>query len=425
MSEIWDEERKINYGDIGALLFASRKGRQQMIPFLGSGVSVSDRPAPAPPMPAEFPSEETMATVCGLLGLSGQARIYLEYAVRTAILMQAWQAQNGRFPSRDAFAQQLRDAAYPPFAWELAEYFSLQSAYTSLEERPLRTLKQKRLLPDPLLADHERLLEVVKLMASVTEVTSATDPLPSIAEYYQFKSERDRLCERLGTLFANYTTPTETHRLIADAARLHLKSSIKDDYLIVTTNYDALMERAFDEMPEKIPYVVVTGRKDRRVHVKFRNLDAETIRELEELNDVANPKPPASFHLKTSGIQFAIIYKMHGCLNPDVGAPDGIVITEADYVSFISNINEMVPAQVGQMFANTRLLFLGYSFSDWNVRSIYETLTRRSGDHVRDYAVTKSLSRFEQTYFEKRNVVLVLQSLKDFTSGMRREGMQR
>jgi hypothetical protein len=70
---------------------------------------------------------------------------------------------------------------------------------------------------------------------------------------------------------------------------------------------------------------------------------------------------------------------------------------------------------VGTLVPGKRLLFLGYSFSDWNVRSIYETLTRRTPTDAKDYAVTYRLSKFERLYFEKKNIGLILQDLARFT----------
>jgi SIR2-like domain len=103
----------------------------------------------------------------------------------------------------------------------------------------------------------------------------------------------------------------------------------------------------------------------------------------------------------------AVVYKMHGCLYKELKEQDdGLVVTDADYVDFISQLDKIIPAHVGGLLGTRQILFLGYSFSDWNVRSVYErAISRRGRAKDRDYAVTRSLSQFEQVYFKNRDLV--------------------
>lgn len=138
MADKWQGEG-IRYWDLEPKLFAIN-GRQEMIPFLGAGVSVSERSEKEAAVSPDYPDEPTMDQIAALLKLQGQARLYLEYAIRTAIHMQAWEKANGALPSREQFLERLVNCLYPLFAWELAEMFSQIAPYNSLEDRALKAI---------------------------------------------------------------------------------------------------------------------------------------------------------------------------------------------------------------------------------------------------------------------------------------------
>jgi hypothetical protein len=413
------EPPNIKYWDIAPKLFGA-DGIQDTIPFLGAGVSVSDRTsAEKEPEPA-FPSPDDMDEVAKLAKVDGKARLYLEYAVRTAVRMQAWEEANGQPLSRDALKQRLLDEPYPPFVWELSELLSQLAPYTSLQEKAIAAVARKQLLSPAQIKECEaRLIPMLKLLAATTELTNSLDPLTSISSYYESNAARQDLWNWLHGIISVKTTPTRTHELIADAAKKHIDAG-QEDYLILTTNYDILMEKALDA--RQVPYVVLwKNRYNGMLYSRFANVPANQKAKLEERNP---PKfSPENFILKKN-LPMTILYKMHGCLHPErKPADDGLVITDSDYVDFFSQMGKNIPPQVGGELPRKRLLFLGYSFSDWNVRSIYETVVARAnrspGEEIQDYAVTRYLSQYERTYFDKRNIIVVLEDLSAFVKGVR------
>jgi hypothetical protein len=418
LADIWDKEEDVPYTEIATRLFA-QEGRQEMIPFLGAGVSVSARTGSTPPAEPGFPSDATMGSIFELLQIPKESmlvRAFLEYAVRAAMWMQQLEPTVPKGPIVSA----LKGETYPPYAWELSVLLSERASYTQFQDRPMSYLKARNLLPEQSAnGATDSLVRMFKVFAEVTGLTQSTDPLTSIAEFHQYKTDRDSLRTLLADVFKNKVNPTKTHELVARAAKRHLANEFAEDYLIITTNYDALMEKALDA--EKVPYVVITVDRKRRAHAFFSGLEQ---RELDTLKKRNPPVPARQFVLNRVARTLAIVFKMHGCLNPAFDSPDGIIITEADYVSFISNLEDAVPAAVGALLPNKRLLFLGYSFSDWNIRSVYESMVGRANttsskdenESVRDYAVTRMLSRFEQLYFKQRNIGVILQDLGSFTS---------
>jgi hypothetical protein len=415
MFDLWKGDQ-IRYWDLAPKLFKD-DGEQQMIPFLGAGVSVSDRKDKEKPPNPTYPDDATMDQVAKLLQVDGEARLYLEYAIRTALRMQAWEKENGAPASREQFLAKLKDNPYPPFAWELSELFFQVAAYHSFNEKALKAVESRGLLPkERIAAAREKLLPMLRLLSTTTDLASPTDPLTSISGYYESTSERKDLWTRLFQVVAPKETPTDTHRLVAEAAERHLKSP-GEDYLIITTNYDWLMEKALDE--RKVPYAALwRSRKDELIHARFANLPDGEMKVATKLNV---PAAPGLYTLKKNR-NLAIVYKMHGCLYKDLkDEDDGLVITDSDYVEFISHLHEIIPSQVGSLMGSKQLLFLGYSFGDWNVRSLYEAVIRRTvKTTVQDYAVTRSLSDFEATYFKKRNIIIIQTDLAGFTAGVRK-----
>lgn len=89
--------------------------------------------------------------------------------------------------------------------------------------------------------------------------------LPLVASYFEHVSvDRSGLCDVLNSVFRPEFVPNALHRLLAQIAA-------RKELLIITTNYDDMIERAFDEA--KIPYhLVITAIEDLELGgtVKYR-----------------------------------------------------------------------------------------------------------------------------------------------------------
>jgi hypothetical protein len=221
---IW-KDAGIRYWDLAPKLCRD-DGEQEMVPFLGAGVSVSDRNEAEPKLNPPYPDAATVALIAGQLGLNGSALLYFQYAIRVALRMQAYEQANGPPAALNQFVNKLIGNAYPPFAWELAELFSTVSAYSSLQEKALRSLASKDLLSkEDCEKSKDLLLPMLKLMALTTDLGSATDPLTSISNYYEYTSERKDVWRRLHEIFAGKKVPTKIHHMIAAAAAVSWRST--------------------------------------------------------------------------------------------------------------------------------------------------------------------------------------------------------
>ena len=420
------EDPKIPYGDQASKIFnldAARdrdNGIQRVVPFLGAGVSISARshsPLPA----AQLPDTDKLEQVFQLLGLEKRARTFAELAILTAYLMQAAeQAGVSASPTADKLRAELREGDYPPSAGELAHLFSLLSSYTTFE----RVVERVRgnFGEYPFGATGEEQIESLKLLAKVTGVANPPEVLTGITSYYESISGRGGLWNSLSSVIARKKKPTPTHKLLAAAAKYHLAQKYTLDYLIITTNYDCLMEQALDDLG--VPYVVLLTRKaDQKVVVRF----SENIPNADDLKrhhmGPNNGHYAHNFVLQMFGEPryLVVIYKIHGCLSEKLQREeaDGVVISDTDYVQYIKQMgqgNGLIPAHVNNLMHGKEFLFMGYSLNDWNVRSIFETVRekRNLSSDGQDYSVMRDVTPFEEVFFRRNDVMIFQTDLSHF-----------
>jgi len=178
------------------------------------------------------------------------------------------------------------------------------------------------------------------------------------------------------------------------------------------------METALDAL--KVPYIVLTTRKsDPKVLLRC----SENVENREMLrNRYWNREYPGNFVLSKAQ-SVVIIYKIHGCLHPDINFEnEGLVVSDNDYVDYVTQMSKIgiIPATVSELMREKRFWFLGYSLSDWNVRSIYETIKQKSDPDRknRDYSVMYSVGDFEGLFFEKNEIRIFQASLNEFVDGI-------
>ena len=131
-----------------------------------------------------------------------------------------------------------------------------------------------------------------------------------------------------------------------------------------------------------------------------------------------------------------VIFKMHGSVWKDSDLWDNFVITEEDYLDFMSRmINQTaVPKIIADYFRNKSFLFLGYSLQDWNMRVILRHLGRShaAGRRSRDsgtpdsdeslmpsWAIQLKVEDDDEKLWKTRNVNLYEVDLQVFAETMR------
>jgi len=413
----------IPYEQVAELLFTDDpSGTQKLVPFLGAGASLGQRSRAENPTPPRVAADKVDAII-EMLNLSGTAARFVELAAQLAIRIQALQGQSEERPFNQNAFQAACAAKYPPSAGELAAALAFRSKYNGFE-RPLRRMQ-------PLLTiSEDELTALVKFVADSTEIGSSAPSLLASASYYQYTTP-EQLLEDLGHIFRSKTTSTRTHWLVAQAALKHLAGKYKH-YLVITTNYDSLMERALERV--QLPYCVLTVTSpDEPVDARF----SSNVQRYLELKDDARYQSlvktrsyPRDFVLELRR-PLVILFKLHGHLSPSDNNHNGIVISDEDYIRYLMQMREggaMIPAMVSGYLNSPAFLFLGYSFSDWNVRAIYKSvITRRFKgskldekirDSVRDWAVVHEISDYESKW-SRESINLIITDLRSFVRKVR------
>jgi hypothetical protein len=111
-----------------------------------------------------------------------------------------------------------------------------------------------------------------------------------------------------------------------------------------------------------------------------------------------------------------VIYKIHGSINTDADRWDSFVITEEDYVKFLSRMNSAVPAAFREHFSTRAFLFLGYSLRDWNMRVLLKEV---SSSEITSWAILYQPSALERKLWERRKVDIFDLKLEEFVARLR------
>ena len=160
--------------------------------------------------------------------------------------------------------------------------------------------------------------------------------------------------------------------------------------LIVTTNYDLLMETALDG----------AGRDYVKVVQPVEGFHPDDLAKKDE--ELAAAKAAGTL----------ILYKLHGSF-PDAGAAfERIILTEEDYIEFLTVVanNEIgIPPTIRTEMTTATLLFLGYSLEDWDFRTLFKGTIEKLGRYqtFKSFAIQRQPSSFWANFWEDEKQVVV------------------
>jgi hypothetical protein len=231
------------------------------------------------------------------------------------------------------------------------------------------------------------------------------EDLARVTSYYTDIVGRPPLRQRLRALLNHDYSCGPLHRFLA---------MIPVPQVIVVTNYDTLVEQAFREAGKPYDLVIFPAdRKDTGTSVLWWPHG-------EKAPKKENPKT-LFIDLETT----TVIYKMHGTTMKETDEWDNFVITEEDYVDFLSRmtVNAAVPSLFYPYFRKRSFLFLGYSLRDWNFRVVLRNLatsTRRGNqdDLLPSWSIQWKPSEIDRRLWSKRNVNIFDMDLVEFISKM-------
>ncbi len=231
--------------------------------------------------------------------------------------------------------------------------------------------------------------------------------LLEVAQYLSIMKDEGRLYDELHDLFrAKYST-TCVHRFLASLPSVLASGGCKKPHqLIVTTNYDYVMEDAFEatEPAEAYDLVYYDARGRSEYRGKFWHCPPGGA-----ARPVKNPE-----RMKLPLEERSAVLKIHGAVQRggESSDDDSYVITEDHYFDY--PFYSEIPIGIREEFQKRRFLFLGYSLSDWNLRMIFRRIWREQKLEMESWTVNFRDDPIERLFWEKRKVKYVVANLEDY-----------
>ncbi len=229
--------------------------------------------------------------------------------------------------------------------------------------------------------------------------------LAKVASYYEEIVGRPDLCDDLFEVFAQnpaqpYYPLCRIHEYLARIPKLRL---------VITTNYDLLLEEAFKQAQRRF-FVII-----HRTYIHERDTVSEEARLGKVLWYEYDPAKASAPHqvaygdprdlsLSIDAQEATVIYKMHGTASKHLG---DYIISEEDYMDFLTRMtqNTALPNVVCEYLPNRRFLFLGYGLGDWNTRVVLSELSKKAQHSLnKSWAIQFEPSLLEKKLWAKRSV---------------------
>jgi hypothetical protein len=218
--------------------------------------------------------------------------------------------------------------------------------------------------------------------------------LALVASYLvQIGSDSVALETLLRQVFNVDTQPSLLHHCIASVDGLKL---------VVTTNYDDLIERALEaawtaaNSEARKPWIVVDRGIPGKVWYRQPGTRSASVKANNLRYKLTNPETAPGQQL----IYRPILFKMHGSLDREDQAQDWFLITEEHYVDFLGRQESaQTPALIKVIMDASNFLFLGYGLRDWNIRVMLRKIMMNRGlqsRKVKSWAVVKKASTAEK-----------------------------
>ena len=214
------------------------------------------------------------------------------------------------------------------------------------------------------------------------------------------------LYEKLRNLFDADYPPTSLHQFLASLpAALRRRGYAPKYQLIVTTNYDDVLEKAFQAVGE--PFDLVSYIADGEERGKFLHRPPN---EEPRLIEIPNQYLDLSLDRRT------VILKIHGAIDRHNAERDSYVITEDHYIDFLTrtDISNLLPITLAVQLRKSHFLFLGYGLRDWNLRVILHRIWGEQKLTYKSWAIQLNPDNLDCEFWHKRDVEILNIRLEDY-----------
>lgn len=204
-------------------------------------------------------------------------------------------------------------------------------------------------------------------------------PLSVVSEYSISETDLVTVQEFVRDIFAKFI-PADFHRLIPTFKWAG----------IATTNYDLIVERAYDNCAKKVqelvPFLKNTDRVDRKLRTE-------------------NTVP---------------YLKLHGCISRFSDTTIPLILTIDQYVTHRLNRNKLFE-RLRDYGADYPVVFVGHRLEDADLRQVLLELSQETQSRPRYYLVTPNPSERQVTFWETKKISTIKGTLKKFLETLDQE----
>jgi hypothetical protein len=238
--------------------------------------------------------------------------------------------------------------------------------------------------------------------------------LAEVAQYVAITRGPAFLHRELENMLRVDHDPGEIHAFLGRLAR----AATPTCPMIVTTNYDTALERAF--AAEGVPYdlaVFVGGPTGRGtfVHIPWG----------EEPRIVGKGNEYREFPMhRNDELSRSIIVKVSGGqgLGGDGDSESRYVLTEDQYIDYLvsDEISTLVPVQILTKLKYSHCLFLGYAMADWSLRVFLKRVWQGRPIENQSWAIERQPDALEKSFWSQSHVELLAASPDDYARELSR-----
>ncbi len=230
--------------------------------------------------------------------------------------------------------------------------------------------------------------------------------LASVAQYVATNAGTGPLYEELQEIVDRDYQPTIAHRFVCQLSET-ITRRVSDDskrLVIVTTNFDDLLERTFEA--QALPYhrvsYIVEGRDSGRF---LHRPSGGTPTVVQEPNSYPGLLRDA----------YPVVIKPFGTIDRESTRGDGFVITEDQHFRLLTGSphSTLLPVPLRQELLRSGTLALGLALREWTSRANYYQIWGDKKRTFRSWAVLHRPREFDRRYWQNYNVEIIDADLRD------------
>lgn len=220
--------------------------------------------------------------------------------------------------------------------------------------------------------------------------------LARVAQYVAMTAGVGPLYDELHAALAGDFEPGDVQRALAQIPAL-LRARGAPQPVIVSTTYDRALERALESAGEA--HDVVSYLALGRHRGKFLHLPADG-----EPRVIDVPNAYADIPLG----ERPVLLKVHGGVDPDGRLGESFVVSEDDYIGYLTpgDAGGELPVTLAAKLRRSHFLFLGYGVLEWNLRVFLHRVFGEESPAYRSWAVQPRPHVAERHFWRHRGIDL-------------------